>query len=109
MPETVRVLLVEDEPMIASSVEKGLREAGINVRWVYNGYHLAQAESFDALVLDIMLPDRDTWPAGPNRSTDETGGSDAWTRAMRRSSSRSISGRSTPTSTGCSSTGSGHF
>ena len=53
----MRVLVVEDEPMIASFVERGLREAGFNVRLADNGddgYAIAQAEAFDAAVLDII-------------------------------------------------------
>ena len=62
MRGAMKVLVVEDEPMIASFVEKGLREAGFVVSVADNGddgYALARNEVFDALVLDIMLPGRD--------------------------------------------------
>lgn len=58
----MKILVVEDEPLIASFLEKGLREAGFNVRVTHDGdegYALACTESFDALILDIMLPGRD--------------------------------------------------
>ncbi len=58
----MRVLVVEDEPMIASFVEKGLREAGFSIRVATDGddgFDAACGESFDAIVLDIMLPGRD--------------------------------------------------
>ena len=58
----MKILVVEDEPMIASFIEKGLRESGCTVRLAQDGdtgYGLACGESFDAIVLDIMLPGRD--------------------------------------------------
>ncbi len=58
----MKVLVVEDEVRIAAFVERGLTEAGFNVRICHDGdsgYHLARSEAFDAIVLDIMLPGRD--------------------------------------------------
>ena len=58
----MRILVVEDEPKIASFVERGLAENGFNVTVCHDGnegYHLARTEEFDVLVLDIMLPGRD--------------------------------------------------
>jgi two-component system OmpR family response regulator len=60
--EDVKILVVEDEDKIASFVRRGLEEAGFNVQVSRNGdeaYELAQAECWDAIVLDIMLPGRD--------------------------------------------------
>ena len=58
----MKILVVEDEKKIASFVKKGLSEAGFAVEVAYNGddgYRRAAHESFDAVVLDIMLPGRD--------------------------------------------------
>jgi two-component system, OmpR family, response regulator len=55
----MRVLMVEDEPVISEFVANGLREAGHNVDQVSNGtdgLHQALHENYDAIVLDRMLP-----------------------------------------------------
>jgi len=55
------MLVVEDDVKIASFVVKGLREAGFAVDHAANGedgLHLALTISYDAAVIDIMLPDR---------------------------------------------------
>jgi DNA-binding response OmpR family regulator len=53
---------VEDEERIASFVEKALEEHGFSVEAVHDGdegYYQAIHESFDVVILDIMLPGRD--------------------------------------------------
>lgn len=58
----MKILLVEDEAKIADFARKGLEEAGFIVDHADNGddgYHLATTGSYDAIVLDIMLPGRD--------------------------------------------------
>lgn len=58
----MRILLVEDDLKIASFVLKGMKEAGFVVEHVADGNHglnLALAETFDAAIIDIMLPGRD--------------------------------------------------
>ena len=58
----MRVLVVEDDPTIASFVAKGLEEAGFAVDVAGDGdrgLHLAATVPYDAAVLDIMLPGRD--------------------------------------------------
>jgi two-component system OmpR family response regulator len=58
----VRILVVEDEQKIAAFVRKGLAAEGFNVLVCHRGddaLHLALTETFDAVVLDIMLPGRD--------------------------------------------------
>ena len=58
----MRVLMVEDEPVIADFVVSGLREAGHNVDLVMNGsdgLYRALNENYDAIVLDRMLPGMD--------------------------------------------------
>lgn len=58
----MKILLVEDEQAIADFVCAGLAGRGFSVRHCDNGdtgLQLALAGSFDAIVLDIMLPGRD--------------------------------------------------
>jgi len=58
----VRILLVEDDEKVASFVIKGFREAGIQIEHVQSAeeaYGLALFDSFEAIVLDIMLPGMD--------------------------------------------------
>ncbi len=55
----MRLLLVEDDQKIASFLEKGLKEAGFNVDYCYDGAEgLVRAvnEKYDVAVIDIMLP-----------------------------------------------------
>jgi len=57
-----RILLVEDDPDAAEYVLKGLREEGCTVDHVVDGrdaLYLATASSFDAIVLDRMVPGLD--------------------------------------------------
>jgi two-component system, OmpR family, response regulator len=58
----MKVLVVEDEKKISDFVVKGLKEQGFAVDLAENGedgYYLATTQSYDAIVLDIMLPGRD--------------------------------------------------
>lgn len=58
----MRILIAEDEKKIAAFVQKGLGEVGFNALVCHRGddaLHLASTESFDAVVLDIMMPGRD--------------------------------------------------
>ena len=58
----MKILLVEDDPKLASLALKGLRARGFVVDHAANGddgFALATTRSYDALVLDIMLPGRD--------------------------------------------------
>jgi DNA-binding response OmpR family regulator len=55
----VRVLIVEDERRMAEVLKKGLEEQGHSVTLAHTGTEglaLAQSLSFEAMVLDIMLP-----------------------------------------------------
>jgi len=55
----VRVLVVEDDPKIASFVAKGLKQAGFAVDQAADGEQglsYAQAAPYDAAIVDIMLP-----------------------------------------------------
>jgi len=58
----MRVLVVEDEAKVSALVKAGLEEHGFSVETCADGMaalHRAERESFDALILDIMLPGRD--------------------------------------------------
>jgi two-component system response regulator QseB len=58
----MRLLLVEDDPMIGDSVRKGLRQDGYTVDWVRDGAaaDLALANGvYDLLLLDLGLPRQD--------------------------------------------------
>ena len=55
----MRLLLVEDDTKIAEFVCQGLKEAGFAVDHMTNGedgLHLALNESYDAAIIDLMLP-----------------------------------------------------
>jgi DNA-binding response OmpR family regulator len=60
--EAMRLLLVEDDPMVGEAVRKGLKLDGLAVDWVRDG---AQAEAaladhdYDLLLLDLGLPRKD--------------------------------------------------
>ncbi len=57
-----RILIAEDEPRIASFLEKGLRANGFTTTVTQDGrdaLDLADSEDFDLLILDIGLPGRD--------------------------------------------------
>lgn len=58
----MRILVIEDQAQIAGFVRSGLEEAGFAVVVCADGdsgFETATSESFDAMVLDIMLPGRD--------------------------------------------------
>jgi len=55
----MRILLAEDEPNVASTINKGLTEQGYSVTVALDGktaLQLAYSSSFDIMILDIMLP-----------------------------------------------------
>ncbi|WP_454726089.1 MULTISPECIES: response regulator [Cupriavidus] len=60
----MRLLLVEDDPMIGESVEEGLLGEGYAVDWVNDGRLAAAAltanvpDAYDAVLLDLGLPGR---------------------------------------------------
>ena len=58
----MRLLIIEDDDKIVSFVGKGLKEAGFVVTHAgdgHSGLQLALAASYDAAVIDIMLPGMD--------------------------------------------------
>lgn len=55
----MKVLLVEDEPHVAGIINRGLTENGFSVSVAPDGnmgLKMARANSFDIIILDIMLP-----------------------------------------------------
>jgi two-component system, OmpR family, response regulator len=55
----MRVLVVEDELKMASLIRRGMREEGLAADVAVNGEDalwMAQANEYDAIVLDVMLP-----------------------------------------------------
>jgi two-component system OmpR family response regulator len=61
---TMRILIVEDEPDLQTALARALRDEGYAVDTAANGTDgLFNAESvdYDAIVLDVMLPELDGW------------------------------------------------
>lgn len=55
----MRILVVEDEHKIANSIKKGLEMESMAVDTAFDGqkgYDLASTESYDVIILDLMLP-----------------------------------------------------
>jgi two-component system OmpR family response regulator/two-component system copper resistance phosphate regulon response regulator CusR len=55
------LLVVEDDAVIGKSLCKGLSEAGHDCVWAKDGaraYEIASGQHFDAIILDLMLPER---------------------------------------------------
>ena len=58
----MRVLLVEDDAMIAQAVSANLKDTGYAVDWVSRGSEVAAAvaaQAYDLLLLDLGLPGKD--------------------------------------------------
>lgn len=58
----MRILVIEDEHKIAGSIKKGLEQERYAVDVAYDGlegFDLASIESYDLLILDLMLPGMD--------------------------------------------------
>ncbi|PRC46855.1 DNA-binding response regulator, partial [Mycobacterium sp. ITM-2017-0098] len=56
------VLMVDDDPDVRTSVARGLRHSGFDVRVAASGkeaLRLLSSESHDALVLDVQMPELD--------------------------------------------------
>ncbi len=58
----MRILLIEDEKRLSNVIKKGLTELGYAVDQAFDGeegLYLAESESYDVIILDIMLPKLD--------------------------------------------------
>jgi DNA-binding response OmpR family regulator len=58
----MRILLVEDEPLIADAIKLAMQRQEFRVDWAENGamaFEALQAGQFDLVLLDLGLPDQD--------------------------------------------------
>ncbi|MER1941541.1 MULTISPECIES: response regulator transcription factor [unclassified Castellaniella] len=58
----MRVLLVEDDPMIGEAIRDALRDESYAVDWIQDGLTVAatlKAQSYDLILLDLGLPGKD--------------------------------------------------
>lgn len=58
------ILIIEDDPKTGDYLRKGLRESGYAVdlaRTGTDGVHLAMQQTYDLILLDVMLPAIDGW------------------------------------------------
>lgn len=58
----MRVLLVEDDPLLGNGVKEGLSQSGYTVDWIVDGEaaeSVLRSDAFDLIVLDLGLPRRD--------------------------------------------------
>jgi len=58
----MRLLVIEDNPKMAALLQKGFTEQGYAVDVAHSGHDgesLAADENYDAIILDLMLPDQD--------------------------------------------------
>ena len=58
----MRILLVEDDPMIGEALEGALKDASYAIDWVRNGLlalAAVQAQHYDLVLLDLGLPGKD--------------------------------------------------
>jgi DNA-binding response OmpR family regulator len=58
----VQILVIEDEPKVGRALQEGLQAEGYDVTLALtgeDGFFLASSQSFDLIVLDILLPGRD--------------------------------------------------
>jgi len=61
-PDELSVLLVEDDAGIGRVIRNGLKQQGIELEWVRAGVPALErlrSSSYDAVILDLMLPDID--------------------------------------------------
>ena len=57
----MRILVVEDEHKLAKALQEGLQAEQYGVAIAHTGeegFYLVQTESFDLVILDVMLPGR---------------------------------------------------
>ena len=64
----MRVLLVEDDVMIGSSIQQGLQHDGYTVDWVQDGEAAELAirtTAYAVMLLDLGLPKKAAWTCWP--------------------------------------------
>ncbi len=60
----MKLLVIEDEEKTGHYLKKGLAESGFTVDLVHTGIdgrHYATTETYDLVIMDVMLPDLDGW------------------------------------------------
>jgi len=58
----MRLLLVEDDPLLGDGIRMGLEQSGFTVDWVKDGIsaeHAISTDNFDLMLLDLGLPRQD--------------------------------------------------
>lgn len=58
----MRILLIEDEKKLSNNIKESLNDQGYAIDQAFDGeegLYLAKSESYDAIILDIMLPKMD--------------------------------------------------
>lgn len=74
MSEKKRILVVDDEPDFASIVQGNLEKEGFEVEIAYNGVEGLEkvyANPPDAIVLDVMMPEKDGYEMCADLKRDE--------------------------------------
>jgi two-component system, OmpR family, alkaline phosphatase synthesis response regulator PhoP len=74
MSEKKRILVVDDEPDFVSIVKKNLEKAGFDVDVAYDGVEVndkINANRPDAIVLDVMMPEKDGYKVCAELKSDE--------------------------------------
>ena len=74
MDESVSILVVDDEPDFASIVQGNLEKEGFEVEVAYNGVEgleKVHANPPDAIVLDVMMPEKDGYEMCADLKGDE--------------------------------------
>jgi len=74
MSEKKRILVVDDEPDFASIVQGNLEKEGFEVEVAYNGVEgleKVHANPPDAIVLDVMMPEKDGYEMCADLKRDE--------------------------------------
>ena len=74
MTNKKRILVVDDEPDFASIVQGNLEKEGFEVDVAYNGVEgieKVKADAPDAIVLDVMMPEKDGYEVCKELKADE--------------------------------------
>jgi two-component system alkaline phosphatase synthesis response regulator PhoP len=74
MTDKKRILVVDDEPDFCSIVQGQLEKEGFEVELAYNGIEgmeKVQANPPDAIVLDVMMPEKDGYEMCRELKSDE--------------------------------------
>jgi two-component system alkaline phosphatase synthesis response regulator PhoP len=74
MAEKKRILVVDDEPDFAAIVQGNLEKEGFDVEVAYNGVEgieKVKANPPDAIVLDVMMPEKDGYQMCAELKGDE--------------------------------------